>query len=139
MSGIFISLTGNQNNVDAFFVNVFASTISSWTFFNKCDIYNLICVFIHVKKTFKALLCQMCGKRFKKNKEIAKHMQKRHKHILVCSQRYQDSRHLLQNPTDPNYVMSFSNRAQNFTGSNYLDVDSPFGSHLSPVHCHCHL
>ena len=32
----------------------------------------------------------------------------------------------LQNPTGPNYVMSFSNRAQRFTGSNYLDVDSPF-------------
>ena len=43
-------------------------------------------------------------------KEISKHMQKRHKHILVSSQRYKDSRHLLQNPTDPNYVMSFSNR-----------------------------
>ena len=46
--------------------------------------------------------------------------------VLVPSQRYQDSRHLLQNPTVPNYVMSFSNRAQRFTGSNYLDVDSPF-------------
>ena len=52
-------------------------------------------------------------------------MPKNHKHILVPSQRYQDSRHLLQNPTVPNYVMSFSNRAQIFTGSNYLDVDSP--------------
>ena len=29
------------------------------------------------------------------------------------------------NPTVPNYV-GFSNRAQRFTGSNYLDVDSPF-------------
>ena len=35
--------------------------ISSWTFFHKCDIYNLIHVFIHVKKTFKALPYQMCG------------------------------------------------------------------------------
>ena len=61
-----------------------------------------------------------------KKKEIAKHMKKRHKHILVPSQRYQDSRHLLQNPTVPNYVMSFIYRAQRFTGSNYLDVDSPF-------------
>ena len=125
MSGIFISLTGNQENVNALFVNIFASTISSWTFFHKCDIYNLIYVFIQVKKTFKELLCQMCGKWFKKKKEITKHMLKRHKHILVPSQRYQDSRHLLQNPTDLNYVMSFSNRAQRFTGSNYLDVDNP--------------
>ena len=32
-----------------------------------------------------------------KIKEIAKHMQKKHRPILVPSQRYQDSRHLLQN------------------------------------------
>ena len=63
----------------------------------------------------------MCGKRFKKKKEIAKHMPKKHKHILVHSQRYQDSRHLLQNPTVPNYVIGFSNRAQRFSGYNYLD------------------
>ena len=54
-------------------------------------------------------------------------MQKKHNDILVPSQRYQDSRHLLQNPKFPNYVMGFSNLAQRFTGSNYLDVDSPFG------------
>ena len=71
------------------------------------------------------MLCQMCGKWFKKKKEIAKHMQKKHMHILVPCQRYQDSRHILENQTVPNYVMSFSNRAQRFTGSNYLDVDSP--------------
>ena len=70
----------------------------------------------------------MCGKYFKKKKEIAKHMQKKHKNILVSSQRYQDSGHLLQKPTVPNYIMGFSNRAQRFTGPNYLDVDSPFPS-----------
>ena len=48
-------------------------------------------------------------------KEIAKHMTKRHNHILVPSQRYQDSRDILQNQTVPNYVMGFSNRAQRFT------------------------
>ena len=45
--------------------------------------------------------------------------------ISVPSQRYQDSRHFLQNPKVPRSVMGFSNRAQRFTGSNYLDVDSP--------------
>ena len=71
-------------------------------------------------------------------KEIAKHMPKKHKHILVPSQRYQDSRHFLQNPTVPNYVIGFSNRAQRFTGSNYLDVDSPFSlGHLQKLKlCH---
>ena len=67
----------------------------------------------------------MCGKLFKITNEIAKHMPKRHKHILVPCQRYQDSRHILQNPTVPNYVLGFSNCAQRFTGSNYLDVDTP--------------
>ena len=61
----------------------------------------------------------------RKKKEIAKHMPKKHQHILVPSQRYQDSRHILQNPTVPNYVIGFSNCAQRFTGSNYLDLDSP--------------
>ena len=65
-------------------------------------------------------------KRIQEKKEISKHMQKKHNDILVPSQRYQDSRHLLQNPTIPNFVMGFSNRTQRFTGSNYLDVDSPF-------------
>ena len=60
-----------------------------------------------------------------KKMEIAKHMQKKHRYILVPSQRYQDSRNLLQNPKVPRNVMGFSNRAQRFTGSNYLDVDSP--------------
>ena len=47
--------------------------------------------------------------------------------ILVSSQTYQNSRHLLQNPKVPRNVMGFSNRAQRFTGPNYLDVDNPFG------------
>ena len=51
--------------------------------------------------------------------------------VSVPSQRYQDSRHLLQNPKVPRSVMGFSNRAQRFTGSNYLDVDSPLMSNRS--------
>ena len=62
----------------------------------------------------------MCGKLLKKKKEIAKHMHKKHMHNFVPSQRYKDSRHLLQNPTVPNYLMNFSNRTQRFTPLNYL-------------------
>ena len=40
--------------------------------------------------------------------------------ILVPSQRYQDSRHLLQNPNVPRNVLGFSNRTQTFTPLNYL-------------------
>ena len=40
--------------------------------------------------------------------------------ILVSSQRYQDPRHLLQNPKVPRNVMGFSNCAQKFTPLNYL-------------------
>ena len=47
-------------------------------------------------------------------------MQKKHEHTLVPSQRYQDSRHLLQNPKVPKNVMGFNNRAQTFTPLNYL-------------------
>ena len=117
MSGILISLTGNPNHVYAFFANVFSSIISSGTFFHKRDIYNLIYVFIHMQKTFKALQCQMCGKYFKKKRNHKTHA-KKYKHILVPSQRCQDSRHILQNPTYPKYVMGFSNPTQRFTGPN---------------------
>ena len=45
--------------------------------------------------------------------------------FLVHSQRYPDSRHILQNPKVPMDVMGFSNLAQRLTGPNYLDVDKP--------------
>ena len=40
--------------------------LMAWPFFHKCDITNTTLVFIHVKKTFRALQCQMCGTYFKK-------------------------------------------------------------------------
>ena len=46
--------------------------------------------------------------------------------FLVFCQRYQDSRHLFQNPKFHQSVMCFSNCAQSFTTPYYLDVDSPF-------------
>ena len=61
----------------------------------------------------------------KEKKEISKHMQQKHNDILVPTQRYKDSRHHLQHPTFPNYVIGVSNCAQKFTGYNYLDVHSP--------------
>jgi hypothetical protein len=54
-------------------------------------------------------------KMIQEKKENCKTHDKKHKHILVPSQSYQDSRHLLQNQAVPNYVMGFSNRAQRFT------------------------
>ena len=53
---------------------------------------------------------------------------------LVPSQRYWDSRHLLQNPKVPRCVMGFSNHAKIFTGSNYSDVDSPFEDNATFVY-----
>ena len=64
-------------------------------------------------------------KMIQEKKEIAKHMQKKHKHILVSNPWYQDSRHILQNPKVPRNAMGFSNRAQTFTLLNYLIWDSP--------------
>ena len=79
----------------------------------------------HLYPNLYVYSCQMCGK-WSKKKGNRKTHEKKHKLILVPSQRYKGSRHLLQNPTFPNYVMGFSNRAQRFTGCNYLDVESPF-------------
>ena len=45
-------------------------------FFHKCDRSNHILVFIHVKKSFRALPCQMCGTHFKKNWRITENLQK---------------------------------------------------------------
>ena len=60
------------------------------------------------------------------------HSQKKHEQYFGSqSDIYQDSRHFLQNPKVPRSIMGFSNRTQRFTGSNYLDVDSP----LVPVMC----
>jgi hypothetical protein len=64
-------------------------------------------------------------KMIQEKKEISKYMQQKYNDILVPSQRHQDSRHHLQNPTIPNYVIGFSNRAHKFTGSNDLDEHSP--------------
>ena len=66
----------------------------------------------------------MCEKYYKK-KTISKHKERKHRHILVPSQRYQHSKHLLQDPTVPNYAIGFSNRAKIFTGPKYLNVDCP--------------
>ena len=52
----------------------------------------------------------MCGKYFKR-----KHMQIKHKFILVPGWRYQDSRHLLQNLKVSKNVMDFNNHAQRST------------------------
>ena len=60
------------------------------------------------------------------------------KHYFVPSQRYQDARHFSQIPKVPRIVIGFSNRAQRFTGSNYLNVDSPFMvllKHFCPLIC----
>ena len=51
-------------------------------FFHKCDSSNYILVFIHVKKTSRALQCQMCGTYFKKNWRITEHLQKKNEHFL---------------------------------------------------------
>ena len=51
----------------------------------------------------------------KEKKGNCKTLAKKQKHILVPSQRYQDTRHLLQNPKVPRKVMGFSNREQTFT------------------------
>ena len=64
-------------------------------------------------------------------------MQIKHKHILVPKRRYQDSRHLLQNPKVPKNVMGFNNHAQRSTPPYNLDVDNPFQGKHNWTHCIC--
>ena len=64
--------------------------------------------------------CVKCVENDSRKKGNLKTCAKKHNDILIPSQGYQDCRHLSQNPTFPNYVMGFSNRAQRFTGSNYI-------------------
>ena len=52
-------------------------------------------------------------------------MQIKQKHDLVPGQRYQDSRHILQNPKVSKNVMGFNNHAQRSTPPYYLEVDNP--------------
>ena len=70
----------------------------------------------------------MCGKYFKRKHRIAKHMQIKHKHILIPGRSYQDSRHLLENPKVSKNLMGFKNHAQRSTPLNYLNVDNPIRS-----------
>ena len=126
MSGILISLTGNQNNIYALFVNNFSSTIPSLTFLHKCDIYNLINVFFMCKRHLEHCNVKCVENDSRKKGNHKTHTKKAHTYFGSKSKISRFQTLFLQNPTIPNYIMSFSNRAQRFTGSNYLDVDSPF-------------
>ena len=80
MSEILISTTWNQKEILCFVCECFfLCTISPWKFLLKCERTIFIFVFIHGKKT---LQCQMCGKHFKNNYGMTKHLQKNM--IYVC-------------------------------------------------------
>ena len=66
MSKMLRSQTWNQKKHWCFFANFFWSNISSGNSFHKHDIYNLIYMIIHVKKTVEAKQCQKCRKYLEK-------------------------------------------------------------------------
>ena len=70
----------------------------------------------------------MCGKYFKRKHRIAKHIQIKHKHILIPGLSYQDSKPILQNLKVSKNVKGFKNHAQRSTPPYYLDIDNPFCS-----------
>ena len=53
---------------------------------------------MHVEKTFMTMHSQMCGKYVKKNIRMTEHLHKKHKMLLVPSQRPQDFQYILENP-----------------------------------------
>ena len=52
---------------------------------------------IHVEKTFRAMIGEMCGKDFNTKLKITKYFQKQHERFLIPSQRYKKFLNLLQN------------------------------------------
>ena len=125
MSGILIYLTGNQNMLVLFW-HVFWDFLFFLNHFPHIWHSNALNIFYtwkkHIYEVIDVTFVEESSGRNGRWKNINK---KIINIVLVPSQRYQDSRHLLQNPKVPRTVMGFNNRAQRFTGSNYLDVDSP--------------
>ena len=75
---------------------------------------NSVNVIFHVEKTFKAYVCQMCGKYAKTESEIMKHYQKEHIIFFILNLRSWDFKTLLEkaNPTsidsfldNPNFLI----------------------------------
>ena len=125
MSGILISLTGNQNML-VLFLHVFCdflfflerfSTYLTWQCF-KC----LLHMIKHIDEVIPATLVERSSRINGTRKNISK---KSIYIILVPSQRYQDFWQLLQNPKFPKNVLGFSNHAQRFSPPYYLYVDNP--------------
>ena len=101
-------------------------------FFSSCTVLSENVAYITSSKYF--FMCKRnlkhsyvkCVKNIlRKKHRIPKHLQIKHKLILVLGQRYQDSTHLLQNPKVPKNVMGFNIHTQRFTGFNYMDVENP--------------
>ena len=95
---------------------------------NVTDITSDKCSFM-CKRNLKHINVNCVEYILRKKNRITKHIQIKHNHIWVPGQRYQDSRHLLQNPKVPQNVMSFNNHAQRSTPPYYLDIDNPL--HIS--------
>ena len=106
MSGILISLTGNQKNICAFFGNVFYlpfHLVLSSTHVTSTTSY--MCLFmrkIHLKHVH--VICVENILRKKGNHK--KHAKKTQKPIFDHSQRYQNSRHIFRNPKVHQSVMA---------------------------------
>ena len=98
MSEILKSPSRNQKQSSAFFADVFWCQISSWNFFHKHGICNLIYMTIHMEKTFKAMQCQKCRKYFKTKWESRNTCKTSTWFFWVPGWRFQYFRHLLQNP-----------------------------------------
>ena len=123
MSGIWISLTGNQNKLVLFshvFCNlpIFDEIFSThWTL--QCFNF-LLHMNNHIDEVIAVTSVEESLRWNGRWKNICK---SGINIILVLSRRYQDSRHILQNPKNPKNVMGFSNRAQRFTARHGVSED----------------
>ena len=126
MSRILIYSTRNQN-VLMVYLHVFCDSMLSLEIFSTH--LTLICFkcLLHMKKNLYEVIPVTFAERSSRWNGTWKNISKQCIYIiLVPSQRYQDFWQLLKNPKVPKIVLGFSNHAQRFTPSYYLDVDNPF-------------
>ena len=126
MCEILISLTGTLKKSVQFFVKSFHLPFHyDLSSTNLTFITSYMCLFMCKRHLKHCYVKRVENDSRKKKKNYKTHAKKSTIIFFVPSQRYQDYRHLLQNPEVLNYVMGFSNRAQRFNPSQLLELNQP--------------
>ena len=117
-------LTYIQHIWNTYAVNVFSTWKITVTELPLHNAKSVIVIF-YVERTFKAYVCQMCGKYAKTKSEIMKHYKKDHTVFFIPNHRYWDFKPLLEK-AKPTSVDSSSDKPKapiRNVGSQPLNID----------------